>query len=152
MVVLPTRAGKSLVIAELARKARGQCWCWLTSRSWWAEPRQIRGLGLRADIFAAGLASQGGERPGMFGSVRSVARNLAAFGRAFSLLIIDRVPPGLSLDDDSQYHRGDRHLKAANPGLKILRSHRHPLSARAGLDLPRHYHGMVKEPRRAALL
>jgi type I site-specific restriction endonuclease len=32
-IVLPTGAGKSLVIAELARLARGACWCWRTLKS-----------------------------------------------------------------------------------------------------------------------
>ncbi len=55
----------------------------------------------------------------VFGSVQSVARNLAAFDGAFSLLIIDECHR-VSLDDDSQYHQVIDHLKAANSELKIL--------------------------------
>jgi superfamily II DNA or RNA helicase len=46
-IVLPTGAGKSLVIAELARLARA-FWCWRTLKSWWRKttPNIVR-LGWR---------------------------------------------------------------------------------------------------------
>ncbi|PTT32029.1 DEAD/DEAH box helicase, partial [Aeromonas sp. HMWF017] len=144
VVVLPTGAGKSLVIAELARKARGRVLV-LTHVKELVEQNHAKyeAWGLKADIFAAGLDRKEASAQVVFGSVQSVARNLDAFDGAFSLLIIDECHR-VSLDDDSQYHQVIDHLKAANPALKILGLTATPYRLGLGWIYRRHYHGMVK--------
>jgi len=114
VLVLPTGAGKSLVIAELARLARGRVLVLAHVKELVAQNHaKYCALGLEADIFAAGLQRKESHGKVVFGSVQSVARNLDAFDGAFSLLIIDECHR-VSLDDDSQYHQVIEHLKAMN--------------------------------------
>ncbi len=144
VVVLPTGAGKSLVIAELARKARGRVLVLAHVKELVEQNHaKYEAWGLKADIFAAGLARKEASAQVVFGSVQSVARNLDAFDGAFSLLIIDECHR-VSLDDDSQYHQVLGHLKTANPALKILGLTATPYRLGLGWIYRRHYHGMVK--------
>ena len=144
VVVLPTGAGKSLVIAELARKARGRVLVLAHVKELVEQNHaKYEAWGLKADIFAAGLDRKEASAQVVFGSVQSVARNLDAFDGAFSLLIIDECHR-VSLDDDSQYHQVIEHLKAANPALKILGLTATPYRLGLGWIYRRHYHGMVK--------
>lgn len=63
VIVLPTGAGKSLVIAELAKVARGRVLVLAHVKELVAQNHaKYVSLGLEADIFAAGLAAQG--KPG----------------------------------------------------------------------------------------
>lgn len=110
LIVLPTGAGKSLVIAELARLARGRVLVLAHVKELVAQNAQkYRALGLDAAIFAAGLKLRDSAGKVVFGSVQSVARNLAAFSTPFSLLIIDECHR--LGDDDSQYQQVIRHLR-----------------------------------------
>lgn len=84
VIVLPTGAGKSLVIAELARLARGRVLV-LAHVKELVEQNHAKYLayGLQADIFAAGLNRKESQSKVVFGSVQSVARNLKAFDAHF---------------------------------------------------------------------
>lgn len=144
VVVLPTGAGKSLVIAELARKARGRVLVLAHVKELVEQNHaKYEAWGVTADIFAAGLSRKESSAQVVFGSVQSVARNLAAFDGAFSLLIIDECHR-VSLDDESQYHQVIAHLRMANPDLKILGLTATPYRMGLGWIYRRHYHGMVK--------
>ncbi|MGY4025323.1 DEAD/DEAH box helicase [Aeromonas rivuli] len=160
VVVLPTGAGKSLVIAELARKARGRVLVLAHVKELVEQNHgKYEAWGLKADIFAAGLDRKEAKAQVVFGSVQSVARNLAAFDPvspvaatsvdtisatgSFSLLIIDECHR-VSLDEESQYHQVIDHLKIANPSLKILGLTATPYRLGLGWIYRRHYHGMVK--------
>jgi DNA repair protein RadD len=74
-IVLPTGAGKSLVIAELARWRAGACWCWHVKELVAQNHAKYCALGLEADIFAAGLKRKESHGKVVFGSVQSVARS-----------------------------------------------------------------------------
>ncbi len=81
VVVLPTGSGKSLVIAELARLARGRVLVLAHVRELVEQNHaKYEAYGLEADIFSAGLGSKRAARQVVFGSVQSVVRNLDAFG------------------------------------------------------------------------
>lgn len=92
VIVLPTGAGKSLVIAELARLAKGRV-LMLTHvkelveqnhakyESYSTEDRPLKG-----GIFSAGLGRKESDQQVVFASVQSVVRNLDAFANQFSLL------------------------------------------------------------------
>lgn len=70
LIVLPTGAGKSLVIAELARLARGRVLV-LAHVKELVEQNHAKycAWGLDADIFAAGLNQRRSEGKVVFGSV-----------------------------------------------------------------------------------
>ncbi|WP_251977661.1 DEAD/DEAH box helicase [Salinicola avicenniae] len=91
VVVLPTGSGKSLVIAELARRARGRVLVLAHVREL-VEQNHAKYLayGLEADIFSAGLGRKESTRQVVFGSVQSVVNGLDAFASGdFTLLVID---------------------------------------------------------------
>ncbi|SFC22278.1 ATP-dependent helicase IRC3 [Marinospirillum celere] len=121
LLCLPTGAGKSLVIAELARLARGRVMVLAHVREL-VEQNQAKyaAYGLEADIFSAGLGRKEAQRQVVFGSVQSVVGNLQFFEDAgFTLLVIDECHR-VSLEEDSSYQRVIAHLRQLNPQLKIL--------------------------------
>ncbi|MDN3557381.1 DEAD/DEAH box helicase [Halomonas maura] len=150
VVVLPTGSGKSLVIAELARLARGRVLVLAHVREL-VEQNHAKYLayGLEADIFSAGLGRKEAGRQVVFGSVQSVVRNLERFDaspewhRGFTLLVIDECHR-VSLEEDSSYQRVIAHLRAHNPRLKILGLTATPYRLGQGFLYHRHYHGMVR--------
>lgn len=120
LIVLPTGAGKSLVIAELAKLARGRVLVLAHVKELVAQNHaKYCAYDLEADIFAAGLQQRQSEGKVVFGSVQSVARNLPLFDSAFSLLIIDECHR-INDEDDSQYQQIIQHLRATNPRLRLL--------------------------------
>ncbi|MDR5866672.1 DEAD/DEAH box helicase [Halomonas koreensis] len=145
VVVLPTGSGKSLVIAELARLARGRVLVLAHVRELVEQNHaKYRAYGLEADIFSAGLGRKEAGRQVVFGSVQSVVRNLDAFDDgAFTLLVIDECHR-VSLDEDSSYRRVIAHLRARNPRLKVLGLTATPYRLGQGFLYHRHYHGMVR--------
>lgn len=165
VVVLPTGSGKSLVIAELARLARGRVLVLAHVREL-VEQNHARYLayGLEADIFSAGLGRRESARQVVFGSVQSVVRHLARISdgklsdgklsdgkpgdgesahRPFTLLVIDECHR-VSLEEDSSYHRVIDHLRRRNPRLKVLGLTATPYRLGHGFIYHRHYHGMVR--------
>ncbi|MEQ4537699.1 MAG: DEAD/DEAH box helicase family protein, partial [Billgrantia sp.] len=150
VVVLPTGSGKSLVIAELARLARGRVLVLAHVREL-VEQNHAKYLayGLEADIFSAGLGRKESARQVVFGSVQSVVRHLSRFDASapeqgrFTLLVIDechRVAP----DKDASYRRVIEALRQANPQLKVLGLTATPYRLGQGFIYHRHYHGMVR--------
>ncbi|MBP6122713.1 MULTISPECIES: DEAD/DEAH box helicase [Providencia] len=144
VIVLPTGAGKSLVIAELARLARGRVLV-LAHVKELVEQNHAKYLayGLEGDIFAAGLNRKESNSKVVFGSVQSVARNLNHFDDNFSLVIIDECHR-ISLSEDSQYQQIIRHLQKHNHLLRILGLTATPYRLGSGWIYQYHYHGMVK--------
>nr|WP_267957687.1 DEAD/DEAH box helicase [Halomonas zhangzhouensis] len=150
VVVLPTGSGKSLVIAELARLARGRVLVLAHVREL-VEQNHAKFLayGLEADIFSAGLGRKESARQVVFGSVQSVVRNIEYFDASaqeqgqFTLLVIDechRVSP----DKDASYRRVIERLRRANPRLKVLGLTATPYRLGQGFIYHRHHHGMVR--------
>ncbi|MCA1772828.1 MAG: DEAD/DEAH box helicase [Halomonas sp.] len=145
VVVLPTGSGKSLVIAELARLARGRVLVLAHVRELVEQNHaKYQTYGLEADIFSAGLKRKQAERQVVFGSVQSVVRNLDRFadGR-FTLLVVDECHR-ISLDEDASYRQVIDHLQKQNPQLKILGLTATPYRLGQGFIYHHHYHGMVK--------
>ncbi len=99
VIVLPTGAGKSLVIAELARLAKRRILVLAHVKELVEQNHsKYQSYGLQASIFAAGLNRKEANQQVIFGSVQSVARNLDAFADEFSLIIIDECHR-VSLED-----------------------------------------------------
>ncbi|MBN3044300.1 DEAD/DEAH box helicase family protein [Pectobacterium brasiliense] len=149
VIVLPTGAGKSLVIAELARLARGRVLVLAHVKELVAQNHaKYCALDLEADIFAAGLQQRESQGKVVFGSVQSVARNLDQFDGAFSLLIIDECHR-ISDDDNSQYQQIIQHLQKTNPQLRLLGLTATPYRLGKGWIYQYHYHGMIRGDERS---
>ncbi|EGQ9815830.1 DEAD/DEAH box helicase [Vibrio parahaemolyticus] len=120
VIVLPTGAGKSLVIAELARLAKGRVLVLAHVKELVEQNHaKYEGYGLKGAIFSAGLGRKETDQQVVFASVQSVVRNLHSFKNQFSLLVIDechRVPD----DKNSSYQKVITHLRELNPGIKVL--------------------------------
>lgn len=149
VVVLPTGAGKSLVIAELARLAKGRVLVLAHVKELVEQNHEkYEGYGLTGSIFSAGLGRKETEQQVVFASVQSVVRNLDAFANQFSLLVIDechRVPDQKS----SAYQKVITHLKEKNAGLKVLGLTATPYRLGMGWIYQYHTRGQVRseEPR-----
>ncbi|MEZ9876338.1 ATP-dependent helicase [Vibrio breoganii] len=144
VIVLPTGAGKSLVIAELARLAKGKVLVMAHVKELVEQNHaKYESYDLTGAIFAAGLGRKETEQQVVFASVQSVARNLDAFNDPFSLLVIDechRVPE----DKNSSYQKVISHLKALNPNLKILGLTATPYRLGLGWIYQYHTRGQVR--------
>lgn len=124
-IVLPTGAGKTIVLAEMIREAVTQ-WpgtriCVVAHvrelvqqnhdklRAYWHEAP--------AGIYAAGLGRRDRFEPVIFASIQSVAKRAMTLGR-FDLLLVDeahRIP----LSGEGQYREFIDGCRQANPNLRI---------------------------------
>lgn len=120
LLVLPTGAGKSLVIAELARLAKRKILV-VTHVQELVEQNAAKfaALGRAPGIYSAGLKQRDTAPQVVFGSIQSVAANLGEFAAQYSLLIVDEAHR-ISDNSESQYQQLISHLKQLNPGLKVL--------------------------------
>src|SRR3954468_5396457 len=90
VVVLPTGAGKSLVIAELARIAKGRVLILAHVKELVEQNyEKYTSYDLSAGIFSASLGKKDQDQKAIFGSVQSVVRAPDEFFNDFSLLVID---------------------------------------------------------------
>lgn len=163
VIVLPTGAGKSLVIAELARLAKRKILVLAHVKELVEQNHaKYESYGLSASIYSAGLKQKSTSQQVTFASIQSVARNLDAFSESYSLVIIDEchrvsgeVDEQLSLSSDdnaeqgtsvneSQYLQLIRKLKSHNPELKVLGLTATPYRMGIGWIYRYHYHGYVR--------
>ncbi|ESW44695.1 helicase conserved C-terminal domain protein [Vibrio parahaemolyticus 861] len=144
MIVLPTGAGKSLVIAELARLAKGRVLVLAHVKELVEQNHaKYEGYGLKGAIFSAGLGRKETDQQVVFASVQSVVRNLDSFKNQFSLLVIDechRVPD----DKNSSYQKVITHLRELNPGIKVLGLTATPYRLGMGWIYQYHTRGQVR--------
>ncbi|MFV8410792.1 helicase-like protein [Vibrio owensii] len=149
VIVLPTGAGKSLVIAELARLAKGRVLVLAHVKELVEQNHaKYEGYGLKGSIFSAGLGRKETDQQVVFASVQSVVRNLDSFKNQFSLLVIDechRVPD----EKSSSYQKVITHLRELNPGIKVLGLTATPYRLGMGWIYQYHTRGQVRteEPR-----
>lgn len=120
VVVLPTGAGKSLVIAELARLAKGRVLVMAHVREL-VEQNHAKyiSFGLDAGIYSAGLNRKEMDHKVIFGSIQSIARAPEEFFENFSLLVIDECHR-VSVEGDTQYLQVISKLQKLNSALCIL--------------------------------
>jgi len=143
VMVLPTGAGKSLVLAELARVAKGRVLILTHVKELVAQnAEKVALLSQPGSIFAAGLNQKDSSAKTVIASVQSASRNLQQFNQPFSLLIIDECHR-VSLNEDSQYQLLFNHLRQQNPTLKILGLTATPYRLGTGWIYQSHYHGRV---------
>lgn len=121
VVVLPTGAGKSLVIAELARVAKRRVLILAHVKELVEQnAEKFNSYGLSSGVYSAGLLKKESDKKIIFGSIQSVANAGAEFFlEAFSLLIIDECHR-VSIEGDTQYLHVIAKLKEVNPDLCVL--------------------------------
>jgi len=144
VIVLPTGAGKSLVIAELARLARRRILV-LTHVKELVEQNHAKyeSYGLTGGIFSAGLKRKDSRHQVTFASVQSVSANLNQFRDEYSLVIIDECHR-VSGEDTSQYQRIIELLRQQNDSLKVLGLTATPYRLGMGWIYRYHYRGFVR--------
>ncbi len=144
VIVLPTGAGKSLVIAELSRLAKGRVLCLAHVKELVEQNHaKFEATGRKAGIFSAGLGEKTTSEQVTFASVQSLAPNLNHFTQKTSLLIIDECHR-ISNDTDTQYQSVINHLKEINPEIKILGLTATPFRLGSGWIYEQHYYGFVR--------
>ena len=120
VVVLPTGAGKSLVIAELARIAKGRVLILAHVKELVEQNfEKYKSYDLPAGIFSASLGKKDWDQKAIFGSVQSVVRAADDFFNDFSLLIIDECHR-VAEEGATQYQEVINKLVDRNPELCIL--------------------------------
>lgn len=120
VIVLPTGAGKSLVIAELARIAKGRVLVLAHVKELVEQNHaKYRKYDLPAGIFSASLGQKDFDQKVIFGSIQSVARASDNFFQVFSLLVIDECHR-VAEEGSTQYQEVIQKLRDRNPRLCIL--------------------------------
>lgn len=120
VIVLPTGAGKSLVIAELAKIARGRVLVLAHVKELVEQNyEKYKSYELSAGIFSASLGKKDWNQKAIFGSVQSVARAPDDFFNNFSLLVIDECHR-VAEEGATQYQEVIKKLQERNPALCIL--------------------------------
>ncbi|RTE64413.1 DEAD/DEAH box helicase [Amphritea opalescens] len=144
VIVLPTGAGKSLVIAELARLARRKILV-LAHVKELVEQNHNKYLsyGLQGGLYSAGLKQKQSHYQVTFASVQSVVRNLQDFATEHSLVIIDECHR-ISEDENSQYQQIFTQLRSFNPQLKLLGLTATPYRMGMGWIYRYHYRGFCR--------
>ncbi|MDU0354053.1 DEAD/DEAH box helicase [Paraglaciecola aquimarina] len=144
VIVLPTGAGKSLVIAELSRLAKGRVIC-LAHVKELVEQNHAKYLatGSPAGIFSAGLGQKNTNAKTTFASIQSLSANLEDFQASVSLLVIDECHR-VSMEDSGQYIKTLAHFRSLNPHLKVLGLTATPYRLGSGWIYQHHYHGYAR--------
>lgn len=120
VIVLPTGAGKSLVIAELARIAKGRVLVLAHVKELVEQNHaKFESYDLAAGIYSAGLNRKDDTQKVIFGSIQSVARADKDFFKDFTIVIIDECHR-VSEDNDTQYLQVIKSLQENNPNICIL--------------------------------
>lgn len=143
-IVLPTGAGKSVIIAELCRLARGRVLVLAHVKELCEQNHDKHAkLAGTAGLYAAGLGRKEHDARIVFGSVQSVAQNLKDFTEEHSLLIIDECHR-LGNKDSSQYAKVIGALTKSNPRLRVLGLTATPFRLDLGWVYERHARGFVR--------
>jgi len=144
VIVLPTGAGKSLVIAELAAIANRKVLVLAHVKELVGQNQQKFALyGLSSSVFSAGLKQKDSTAKVVFASIQSVVRNLHHFKEQYSLVIVDECHR-ISEESDSQYAKVINQLKANNSRLKVLGLTATPYRLGIGWIYQYHYHGYAR--------
>ena len=145
LIILPTGAGKSLVIAELANKARGRILI-LTHVKELVEQNQqkLQTLGIDAGVFSAGLGEKNSQNQITVASIQSAFANLEQFQHSYSLVIIDEAHR-ISQQQQSQYQQLLKHLQQYQTELKILGLTATAYRLQTGWIYRYHYRGFLRE-------
>lgn len=149
VIVLPTGAGKSLVIAELARLARRKILVLthvkeLVEQNFEKFQQYATQNKTKAGVYSAGLKLKQIDQQVTFASVQSVVRNVEQFAAEYSLVIIDECHRVSDFEEENQYGKIIQQLKSSNDKLKILGLTATPYRMGLGWIYQYHYHGIQR--------
>jgi DNA repair protein RadD len=144
VIVLPTGSGKSLVIAELAKIARGRVLI-LAHVKELVEQNHDKycAYGFEAGIFSAGLNRKDSSEKVIFGGIQSVARAESSFFKDFSLLIVDECHR-ISEEGDTQYAQVIKNIFENNHELCVLGLTATPYRLDSGWIYRYHFNGALR--------
>lgn len=149
VIVLPTGAGKSLVIAELASVAKGRVLV-LAHVKELVEQNHIKyeSYNLKAGVYSAGLNKKESNQKVIFGSIQSVANAPDSFFENFTLLVIDECHR-VGQESESQYSQVIKKLREKNRSLCVLGLTATPYRLGTGWIYNISHRGVIqtKEPR-----
>lgn len=170
VIVLPTGAGKSLVIAELARLAQQPILVVTHVKELVKQNQEkLQSLGIKSGVYSAGLKQKNSQTNITFASIQSLVKNLTSFKQHYSLIIVDechRMSTGVDTktitasDTDNnttdnkepaqtksapQYLQVIQHLKKINPEIKLLGLTATPYRLNSGWIYRYHYRGFVRD-------
>ncbi|MBY6185881.1 DEAD/DEAH box helicase [Marinobacter hydrocarbonoclasticus] len=144
VVVLPTGAGKSLVIAELARLARGRVLVLTHVQELVAQNREkFDSYGLESSVYSAGLGEKDLSAKVVFASVQSLARAAGQLSEPYSIVIIDECHR-ISQEEETQYQSLLTALRNSNANLCVLGLTATPYRLDGGWIYRRHYQGTLR--------
>ncbi|AYF45049.1 type III restriction enzyme, res subunit [Halobacteriovorax sp. BALOs_7] len=144
LIVLPTGAGKSLVIAELARVAKGRVLVLAHVKELVEQNHaKYESYDLKAGIFSASMKRKDYNDKVIFGSIQSVARADDKFFKDFSLIIIDECHR-ISLEKETQYQQVFEKIKKANEKVFFLGLTATPYRLGMGWIYNYHYHEILR--------
>jgi DNA repair protein RadD len=144
VIVLPTGAGKSLVIAELSRLAKGRVICLAHVKELVEQNHgKFLATGSTAGVFSAGLNQKNNTAKTTFASIQSLSANLDFFQAPASLIIIDECHR-VGIDESGQYNKTLTHFRMLNPSVKILGLTATPYRLGSGWIYQHHYHGYTR--------
>ncbi|WP_158966560.1 DEAD/DEAH box helicase [Paraglaciecola sp. L3A3] len=144
VIVLPTGAGKSLVIAELSRLAKGRVICLAHVKELVEQNHEkFLATGSPSGIFSAGLNQKENAAKTTFASIQSLSANLDSFQVPVSLIIIDECHR-VGQDESGQYHKTLAHFRTLNPNVKVLGLTATPYRLGSGWIYQHHYHGYTR--------
>ncbi len=144
VIVLPTGAGKSLVIAELAKIAKGRVLILAHVKELVEQNHEkYISYGLEAGIYSAGLNQKESSQKAIFGSIQSVARVEDSFFNGFTLLIIDECHR-VNSEGDTQYATVIKKLQERNPHICILGLTATPYRLGVGWIYELNYKGVIQ--------
>lgn len=144
VIVLPTGAGKSLVIAELAKIAKGRVLILAHVKELVEQNHEkYTSYGLEAGIYSAGLNQKESSQKAIFGSIQSVARADDSFFNGFTLLIIDECHR-VNSEGDTQYASVIKKLQERNPHICILGLTATPYRLGVGWIYELNYKGIIQ--------
>ncbi|WP_298772137.1 DEAD/DEAH box helicase [uncultured Shewanella sp.] len=146
VLVLPTGAGKSIVIAQLAKIAKGRVLVLTHVKELVAQnAEKVALLTTAASIYSAGLKQKSTSGKTVVASIQSAVKKPEQFNEAFSLVIIDECHR-VSSEKTSQYQQLLTHLFKQNPKLKLLGLTATPYRLGIGWIYRHHYHGKMGNP------
>ena len=144
VIVLPTGAGKSLVISELAKIAKGRVLILAHVKELVEQNHEkYTSYGLEAGIYSAGLNQKESSQKAIFGSIQSVARAADSFFNGFTLLIIDECHR-VNSEGDTQYASVIKKLQERNPHICILGLTATPYRLGVGWIYELNYKGVIQ--------
>lgn len=144
VITLPTGAGKSLVIASLAKLAKGRVLVLAHVKELVEQNHEkYESYGLKAGIFSAGLNRKDETQKVIFSSIQSLAHGYDSFYSGFTIVIIDECHR-VSMEKESQYVKVISKLKKSNPDICILGLTATPYRMSMGWIYEFHYRGELK--------